>query len=302
MLSADDLHFFTVVSASPSLAAASRTLDVTPPAVTQRLRQIERKLGSRLVNRSARRLLLTEEGQLLAHGAQDILERLEQLEGEFATRRGVVAGQLRVLAPLGFGRRYVAPAAARFRARHSSVSLSLTLSDRPIRDRDESWDVLVHIGEVRDSTLIARRLAPNSRIACASPRYLAARGFPRIPEDLASHDCIALRENEEDVTLWRFTHGQDSRQVTVRVKPVISSNDGDVVRNWGLAGLGVMVRSEWDVAEHVHTGQLVPILPDWRLPPADVLILVRTRSGRMAKISRFVDCLREGLKPAPWRR
>src|SRR5581483_10630923 len=97
--------------------------------------------------------------------------------------------------------------------------------------------------------LIAKRLAPNERVACASPAYLASRGEPRTPEDLAAHDCIALRENDEDVTLWRFTHVNEGRTATIRVKPVISSNDGDVVRGWGLGGLGVIVRSEWDVAD-----------------------------------------------------
>lgn len=302
MLSVDDLSFFTVVAASASLAAASRTLDVTPSAITQRLQQIERRLDLRLIDRSGRRLQVTDEGQLLVQWAQQILDSLEQLEGELAARRGVVAGQLRVLAPLGFGRRYVAPAAARFRRAYPSVSLSLTLSDRPARDTDQPWDLLVHIGETRDSSLVAQRLAPNERILCAAPGYLAKRGQPRVPEELASHDCIALRENDEDVTLWRFTHkSDDQRTATVRIKPAISSNDGDVVRSWGVAGLGVIVRSEWDVADNLHAGDLVRILPDWRLPSADVLILLGSRNGRTAKIRRFVECLKEDLHPIPWR-
>ncbi len=302
MLSVDDLSFFTVVAASPSLAAASRTLDVTPSAITQRLQQIERRLDLRLIDRSGRRLQVTDEGQLLVQWAQQILESLEQLEGELASRRGVVAGQLRVLAPLGFGRRYVAPAAARFRRLYPSVSLSLTLSDRPARDTDQPWDLLVHIGETRDSSLVAQRLAPNERILCAAPDYLAKRGQPQVPEELASHDCIALRENDEDVTLWRFAHKSDEKlTATVRIKPAISSNDGDVVRSWGVAGLGVIVRSEWDVAENLRAGNLVRILPDWRLPAADVLILLGSRNGRTAKIRRFMECLKEDLRPIPWR-
>lgn len=301
MLSADDLTFFTVVAASPSLAAASRTLDVTPSAITQRLQQIERRLDLRLIDRSGRRLQVTDEGQLLAQWAQQILESMEQLEGELAARRGVVAGQLRVLAPLGFGRRYVAPAAARFRQMYPSVSISLTLSDRPARLDQQPWDVLVHIGELRDSALVAQRLAPNERILCASPAYLAARGQPHDPQELAAHDCIALRENDEDVTLWRFTHADGERTATVRIKPAVSSNDGDIVRSWGVAGLGIIVRSEWDVADNLRSGDLVRILPEWRLPPADVLILLGSRNGRTAKIRHFVTCLKDDLNPVPWR-
>jgi DNA-binding transcriptional LysR family regulator len=301
MLSVDDLRFVTLVATSPSLAAVSRALDVTPSAVTQRLRQIERRLDLRLLNRSGRRLDVTDEGQLLVQGAHQILESLERLEAELAARRGVVIGQLRVLAPFGFGRKYVAPTVARFRRLYPGASLSLVLSDRPIRDIAESWDVLLHIGEATDSTLVARRVAPNERILCAAPAYIAARGLPKTPEELGSHDCIALRENDEDVTLWRLTHAKDGRTATVRIRPVISSNDGDVVRGWGVAGLGVFVRSEWDVADSLRSGNLTRILPDWRLPAADVLILLRSRSGRTAKIRRFVDCLVADLKPVPWR-
>jgi DNA-binding transcriptional LysR family regulator len=178
----------------------------------------------------------------------------------------------------------------------------LTLSDRPARDTDQPWDLLVHIGETRDSSLVAQRLAPNERILCAAPDYLAKRGQPQVPEELASHDCIALRENDEDVTLWRFAHRSDEKlTATVRIKPAISSNDGDVVRSWGVAGLGVIVRSEWDVAENLRAGDLVRILPDWRLPAADVLILLGSRTGRTAKIRRFMECLKEDLRPIPWR-
>jgi len=301
MLSTDDLRFFTVVATSPSLAAAARTLDVTPSAITQRLQQIERRLDLRLVNRTARQLQLTDEGQLLVESAQRIIEDVEQLEAELAARRGVVAGQLRVLAPLGFGRRYVAPVAARFRQMHPSVSLTLHLSDKPARDSDKPWDILIHIGEIHDSSLIAQRVAPNERMLCAAPGYLAKRGHPRTPQDLASHDCIALRENEEDVTLLRFTHIRGERTATVRIKPVISSNDGDVVRSWGLAGLGVIVRSEWDVADNIRAGDLIRILPDWRLPAADVLMLLGSRNGRTAKIRHFVDLFKADMKRIPWR-
>ncbi|ODA20018.1 LysR family transcriptional regulator, partial [Achromobacter xylosoxidans] len=250
MITTDDLRFFLSLAATSSLAQAARALDVTPPAVTQRLHALEKRLGVRLVNRSGRGTALTDEGRLLALRAGQICGELNELADELAGRRGVVAGHLRVVAPLGFGQRYVAGLVAGFRDGQADVTASLTLSDGPPRLASDDWDVMIHIGELRDSTLVAYPLAPNRRILCASPAYLARHGAPAKPEDLRDHDCIALRENEEDVTLWRFKRGRGPA-VGVRIAPVLSSNAGAVAVAWALAGHGIVARSEWDVAEHV---------------------------------------------------
>ncbi|OCZ70992.1 LysR family transcriptional regulator, partial [Achromobacter xylosoxidans] len=250
MITTDDLRFFLSLAATSSLAQAARDLDVTPPAVTQRLHALEKRLGVRLVNRSGRGTALTDEGRLLALRAGQICGELNELADELAGRRGVVAGHLRVVAPLGFGQRYVAGLVAGFRDGQADVTASLTLSDGPPRLASDDWDVMIHIGELRDSTLVAYPLAPNRRILCASPAYLARHGAPAKPEDLRDHDCIALRENEEDVTLWRFKRGRGPA-VGVRIAPVLSSNAGAVAVAWALAGHGIVARSEWDVAEHV---------------------------------------------------
>lgn len=218
MITTDDLRFFLSLAATSSLAQAARALDVTPPAVTQRLHALEKRLGVRLVNRSGRGTALTDEGRLLALRAGQICGELNELADELAGRRGVVAGHLRVVAPLGFGQRYVAGLVAEFRQHSDNVTASLVLSDGPPRLASDDWDVMVHIGELRDSTLVAYPLAPNRRILCASPAYLARHGAPAKPEDLRDHDCIALRENEEDVTLWRFKRGRGP-VVGVRIAP-----------------------------------------------------------------------------------
>ncbi|MFT4075478.1 MAG: LysR family transcriptional regulator [Asticcacaulis sp.] len=301
MLSGEDLRFFDTLAKSASLAAASRTLDVTASAVTQRLRQIEARLGIRLIDRSGRGLKLTDEGALLSQRSREILDDINALETELTTRRDIVSGQLRVVAPLGFGRSYVADIAARFRMAFPSVALNLTLSDRPGRDESQPWDILINIGELRDSSLVAQRLAPNDRIVCASPDYIARKGMVEAPDDLRHHDCIALRENEEDVTLWRFQHVRDGRKVSQRIDATIASNDGDVVKAWGLAGLGIISRSEWHVADDIKAGRLVPIMPEWQAPPAPVMALVRDRHGRSARTARFIEHLREGFRPVPWR-
>lgn len=300
MLTTADIEFFGVLSRSQSLAAAARELDVTPSAVTQRLQELERRVGVRLVERSGRRIALTDEGELLASRGRVISDEMAALSETLSARSGEVAGHLRVVAPFGFGRRYVAPLAARFLAEHPSVTIDLTLSDKLGRVPDTSWDVAVHIGELRETALAAQKLAPNDRILCASPAYVKRYGEPITPKQLLDFRCIALRENDEDVTLWRFSKS-GSTAVQVRIEPVLASNDGDVVREWALAGHGIIMRSEWSIADDLRARRLVRLLDDYRLPAADVVAFVGPRKGRSARTSRFMRALRDSLTPTPWR-
>jgi DNA-binding transcriptional LysR family regulator len=300
MISTEDLRFFVVLVSAASMADAARKLDVTPPAVTQRLQLLEKRLGMRLLDRSGRRMVLTGEGELLAAHARRICDDIGNLADMLSSRRGTVAGELRIIAPLGFGRRYIAPAVAAFRGLYPEVTVSLTLSDRPARISDDVWDLMVHIGELRDSSLVSQYLAPNRRIVCASPHYIAQRGEPKHPDDLYAHDCIALRENDEDVTMWRFTPKGRDAAANVRIDPVLASNDGGTVRDWALAGLGIIVRSEWDVAEHLLSGRLVPLFGDWKLPDADIVALLNSRHGRSLRTTHFLDHLRASFSPLPW--
>jgi DNA-binding transcriptional LysR family regulator len=300
MITSHDLAFFGVVSAATSLAAAARTLDVTPPAVSQRLRQLEQRLGVRLLERTSRRLHLTAEGQLLARRGAEILAEMETITEELAERRGMVTGHLRVAAPFGFGRRHVAPAMATLRERYPELKLTLSLFEDPVSLRSDAWDVLIHVGPLTDSGLTLHRLAPNRRILCAAPTYLERHGAPERPEDLRRHACAVVREDQADVSLWRFSH-QEQPPLTLRIQPAMSSNDGTVVKQWGLAGLGIIIRSEWDVAEDLRHGHLVPLLPGWWLPDADVVALLGARGGRVARTARFVEILKQMLQPVPWR-
>jgi DNA-binding transcriptional LysR family regulator len=301
MISTDDLRFFVTLARSTSLAAAARTLNVTPPAVTQRLRLMEERLGLRLVDRSGRRMVLTDEGDHLANGGRRILEEIGELADTLSARRAVVSGHLRVVAPLGFGRNYVAPAVARFRTMYPEVTLSLRLSDRPGRLADDACDVILYVGQLRNSSLVTRYLAPNERFICATPEYLAQAGTPSQPRDLLKHKCIALRENDEDMTMWRFTPAQRGKPVGIRIEPTLSCNDGEVIRAWALGGAGIIMRSEWHVAEDLRAGRLVRVLSNWRLPPANIVALLGARHGRSARTARFLELLHSMLTPAPWR-
>jgi DNA-binding transcriptional LysR family regulator len=296
-----DLRFFVTITESGSLAEAARRLDVTPSAVSQRLRQLESRLGLQLAHRSTRRFALTEEGELFHAGVAALLADLDRLIDSLRERSGEVAGTLHVGGPLGFGRTYLAGAIADFQSLHPRLKVSLTLSDVVAPADANRFDMIVHIGSLADSSMVAYPIAPNARFICAAPAYLARRPAPHEPKELAQHDCIVLRENNEDVTLWRFRKKRS--EVAVRVPAILSSNDGDVAKQWALRGKGLFVRSEWDVAERLDNGRLVRVLADWSLPDADVVALAARRAGMSARAKLFLSFLQARFQPVPpWRR
>ncbi|WP_029013263.1 LysR family transcriptional regulator [Niveispirillum irakense] len=299
MISTDDLTFFAMIAASQSLAEAARRLNVTAPAVTQRLRALEARVGVILVDRTSRGLTLTDEGELLASEGSVIIEAMDDLSERLARRTTQVRGHLRIAAPHGFGRRYVAPIVQDFAQRHPAATVTLELSDSPIRQMSESWDIVVHIGTLPESDRLVTTLATNRRILCAAPHYLENNPPIDKPEDLTLHRCLALRENNEDVTLWRFTHPTQG-SATVRIKPTMSTNDGEVIRDWALSGAGIIIRSEWDVAHHLAAGRLHEVLPQWSPPAADVVALLHARRGRSSRANVFLQTLREALSSPPW--
>lgn len=298
MIRSEDLRFFAVVSAEPSLAAAARTLNVTPSAVTQRLKALEALFGFRLTHRNGRQMILTEEGHLLAERGGNILREMDALSETVQARRQTISGNLRVLAPFGFGRQHVASICADFQQQYPAVTVDLFLSGKLGRHPDQPWDVAVHIGQLADSTLRARKLARNKRLLCASPLYLVRHAPPRVPSDLLDHACIVLRENDEDSTLWRFQDGSDA--VSVRVSPALTTNDGSVARQWALDGHGILIRSEWDVANDLRNGALVELLPSYRLPSADIVLLTSASAERTGRVTAFSDLLAERLSALNW--
>lgn len=310
-LDIDDLRFILMLDQLGSLAALAREENVTPPAITKRLNQLEARVGVRLVMRTTRRLQLTHEGHLLAQHAAGVLENMRALEDALLARTQVVAGKLKVHGPLGFGRRYLAPLMAEFHTAHPNVETQLVLTDsldlshQAPHGRD-AFDVLVSIGQVPDSRWVAHPIAPNRRILCASPKYLARVELPQTPAELVQHACLVLRENSEDVSMWRF-HERDARRgakpgLTVRVHAAMESNDGGVIHQWCLAGKGIMIRSEWDVAAGLASGKLVQLLPHYRLPDADVVALVPPSRVASARARLFIEALRKAFRPKPaWR-
>lgn len=296
-----DLRLLLLIQECGSLRAAAQRLELTPSAVTQRLQLMEKKLGLHLIDRSARSLRLTEEGELLCGRGAGILQQFDALMDELQARRDHHAGTLRINAPFGFGRRYVATAAAEFRELHPEVDITLTLSEAPLIDKQDRYDVVIHIGQLRLSNLVGHALAPNARWLCAAPELVAWHGMPEHPDQLAALPCLTLRENEEDFSRWNFSRG--GARSTVRVRSGLVCNDGDTVRRWALEGRGIILRSEWDVADDLRAGRLVRLLPHWKVADANVIALTQQRTGLLPKRTRlYLRHLQERFRPSPpWR-
>lgn len=293
MNSDSELAFFCMLIKQGSLAATARELNLTPPAVSRRLSQLEERLGVRLLNRTTRRISLTGEGEVYFENAQRILSDIEEMERRVSSSRAAPKGLLRVNAPLGFGRSYIGPAISGFGKTYPDVEVQLHLTDRPVALPDEAIDVSIRFGDIPDSRLIAKKIAANRRLLCASPAYLQAAGLPAYPHDLTQHHCIVLRQNETAYGNWRLSRGKHNE--TVKVHGKLSTNDGEVALNWALEGHGILMRAEWDVAKYLRSGRLVQVLADFETPSADVYAVYLERLNLSAKVACFVEYLREYL-------
>ncbi|MBX8575200.1 LysR family transcriptional regulator [Pseudomonas cichorii] len=293
MITIEDLRLAVTLARSESLSAAARTLNVSPPALSVRLRKLEALLGSNLASRDARRLSLTAEGERFARESAALLERLEALPESFKQPDDQLTGTLRLAAPFGYGRQRIAPLLARFAKLHPGLRLHLDLRETPWPDRHDS-DAVIHIGSINDSSWVARTLVQNERWLCASPQYLKTHGVPQNPTELTNHRCICIRENEEDVTLWHLR--KQTARHTVRIEPAMLCNDGSVARRWAEQDQGLVLRSEWDVSDAIQSGALVRVLADWSFESAPILLLVPSRKHRSARMQALVGFLEESLR------
>ncbi|WP_371322630.1 LysR family transcriptional regulator [Dechloromonas sp. ZY10] len=288
-----DLAFFIELARQPSLVAAAQGLGITPPNVSRRLAALERRLGVRLLNRTTRRLSLTPEGHRYLEQGEQIQCDLASLERSLLASRDEVAGLLRVNATFGFGRRHLAPLVSEFARRHPQLELVLQLTDRPLDLAEHALDLGIRFGLPPDSRLVARRLLGNRRLLCAAPAYLAEHGEPLSPQALAEHRCIVIRENNVVFNHWYLTDG--AGQTMVKVAGHLSSNHGEVAVDWAVAGHGIVLRSEWDVAGALARGDLRRILNPWMGLAADVYAVYPQRHHLPARVRAFVDFLAERL-------
>lgn len=294
----DELRTFERIARTGSLSAAGRELRIATAGVSKRLTDLESRLGARLFHRSTRGLALTEEGSAVLEQARSLLENAESLETMFHDQTERVSGLLRVSAPSRFGERYVVPAVQDFLHHHPDAEVSLHLTDRHQDLISDGLDLAVRVGSSPNSNYIVRKLAVSQRIVCASPDYLDRMGVPKEPADLERHDCLVLEEKD----VWRFRC--DSRECRVRVRPKIRCRDSDVVSQLCRRGLGVALKSVWDVFEDIAEGRLVTLLDDYAVEDEGMIcILLPCRHLVPPKVRVFISCLQACIGDPPiWHR
>jgi DNA-binding transcriptional LysR family regulator len=292
-----DLGFFSALASAGSLSAAARELGITTPAVSKHLAQMEARVGVSLVNRTTRRMSLTPEGELYLDHARRILSEIDDMAQLLGTAKAMPKGLLRVNATLGFGRSHVAPLISRFVRKHPEVDVQLQLSVNPPPTSEDSFDVCIRFGAPPDSRVIARHIAPNRRLLCAAPAYLAKHGIPKVPNDLTKHNCIGIRQGEEAYGVWRLSSGRGNKVATeaIKTRGNLSTNDGEIAVNWALDGHGILMRAEWDIARYLEKGRLVQVLPQYYTPDADIHAVYPQRHQTAARVRAFVDFVAQSL-------
>jgi DNA-binding transcriptional LysR family regulator len=289
-IQAGELGFFVTLASCGSLSGAARELGISTAAVSQRLSQMETRLGMPLVNRTTRRMSLTPDGETLFEHARRILGEIADLDQLLSASKGQPKGQLRVNATLGFGRLHVAPAISKYVLCYPEVDVQLQLSVNPPPLTEDQFDVCIRFGEPGDTRVIAKKLASNRRVLCASPRYLEARGAPLQPSELVRHNCICIRQGDEAWGTWRLHRDRDSSGPgeSVKVRGNLTTNDGEIAVNWALDGHGILMRAEWDIERYLDSGRLVQVLPQYRTPDADIYAIYPQHQHQSARIRTFV--------------
>ena len=292
--------FVTVVSRG-SFTRAADALETSPANVTRYLNELEAHLGTRLLNRTSRRLSLTEGGETLYARCKSILDDVAETEGLVSSASVEPRGRLRINAPVSFGILQLAPLWPEFMRKHPRVELDVTLIDRVVDIVDEGYDLAIRISRAGSTNQAARKLATSRNILCASPAYLAHRGYPAAPADLIEHRCIGYSYAATGDE-WQLIDSENTVHA-VKVNCHMHSNNGDTARAAALAGQGVIWQPTFLVGNDLRAGKLVQVLSDYRLPDIDVLALYPSHRHLSAKTRAMIDFLVDafgGVPPWDW--
>ncbi len=294
------LRVFLRIAEGGSLSAAATKLELSRAIVSKYLKELEEHLGVRLVNRTTRRLSLTESGRAFYERCVQAVGDIDDAMRCAADSTAVPRGTLRINCAHAFGRRYVAPALGDYLARHPAVKVDLTLNDRVVDIVEEGFDLAVRIGRLDTSSLVARRLAATQLVACAAPAYLRVRGVPAAPGDLDGHDCLTY-SYAPDPGAWELSRGEES--VRVRVGGGARANDGETLMEIALAGHGIVMLPTFLAGDALAAGRLVPVLPGWEGERMGIYAIYPSRLHLSAKVRSFVDFLAERFAGLPtWER
>lgn len=292
-----DMVMFANIVKHQGLAAAGRELGLSPAAMTARLQGLEERYGVKLLNRSTRRVSLSDAGELYYKACIEILENVSELESLIQNGVKEVKGPLKIVAPRDIGKQYILPILSEFTEQHKEVVPYLYLNDHLSNIAESGMDIVIRYGALADSSLISRRLAPSRRVLCASPDYLARFGTPLTPQELVQHHCLAMLRSHEELKTWHF-QDQDNRK-SITVKPKYFSDDGEVIRYWALQGKGIALKSILDVQADIDEMRLVTVLNGYMknfnastsVSSADLNVVYISKQYQPKRIRLFLDFL-----------
>ncbi|MEM7069180.1 MAG: LysR family transcriptional regulator [Pseudomonadota bacterium] len=291
----DDLEVFAKVVVMGNMSAAAREMGLSPAVISKRMHRLEERLGTRLLNRTTRQISLTESGQGFYERVVAILAGVEEAEAFVTHRNSMARGVLKITAPTSFGRMHVAPHLVKFMRANPELQVNLELSDTYVDIISGGYDLAIRIGELPDSSLVARKLAPVRRILCAAPKYLQKAGAPQALDDLEHHALIPPQYSGH----WRLEG--DKGQVNYRPVSKLQTNSSEVVREAVIAGLGIALRSTWDISEELKSGQLKRVLHRYSSSKGlGIYAIYPSRNFLPVKVRLFIDYMAELFGPTPY--
>lgn len=293
-----DMQMFVKVVESASISAAAERLEVAKSAVSRRLAELEARLGVQLLQRTTRRLNLTDSGRSFYERCLRILADLEEAEIAVSQAHGALSGKLRVALPLSFGLLHLVPVINAFAAAHPELEFDLDFNDRQVDLMQEGFDLAVRVAHLSDSSLIARRIAVVRHMVCASPGYLEQRGTPSTPDDLLTHACLGY-SNLANPGLWAYTDAQDKR-ARIQVPITLKANNGDFLQRAAIAGQGIIMQPTFYVSEAICSGDLVPILCNYRWPEVNAYAMYPPTRHLSTRVRALVDFLVEKFSGEPY--
>ena len=288
-----DIRLFVEAANQGGLSAAGRKLGLSPAAASARLVKLEASLNARLFERTTRQLRLTEEGRMYLAHCQQAIQALDDARAALQAGRSVVRGKVRVSATSDFGRHVLKGWLDEFNVLYPEVTLALALSDSLSNLVEDDIDLVIRFGVPPDSSLVARRLAPNRRVLCASPAYLSIHGIPDHPGDLDRFDYIVLSSASGSANEWRFSRGSEVETFTVPLERARETNDGALAREWAVDGHGIVMKSVWDIGADLRAGRLHILMPEWRSPDVPVHALYQRSRYMAPRVRALLDFLIE---------
>ena len=292
-----DMTLFISIVKNQGLAAAGRELGLSPATVTARLQALEDRYGVKLLNRSTRHLSLTESGAMYHQASLDIIDSVKETENLLKTGSQEVRGTIKIAAPRDIGKQYISSIISAFCELYPDVVPYLYLDDKLTNLAESGIDIVIRYGELADSNLISRKLASSRRVLCATPQYLANKGTPLTPLDLADHHCLAMIRSNEELKTWHFS--DDTQHNVITVLPKRFSDDGEMIRQWALDSAGIALKSILDIEQDIKQQRLVTVLDGYMKnfnastssAGADLNVIYQSRQYQPKRLRLFIDFL-----------